>query len=79
VNILARIPYYGRGCAAGMPMGYVVVRANGDINPCMLLQVKLGNVREKSIGKIWQESPILARLRSRNLLKGEADTLVSVG
>ena len=70
MNILARIPYYGRGCAAGMPMGYLVVRANGEVNPCMLLQVNLGNVKERSIRQIWQESPVLAQLRSRASLKG---------
>ncbi|MBA7505612.1 Antilisterial bacteriocin subtilosin biosynthesis protein AlbA [subsurface metagenome] len=70
-EMLRRIPYYGRACAAGMPFGYLVVRANGEINPCMLLQANLGNIREKSIRQIWQESPILAQLRSRELLKGE--------
>ena len=68
---LARIPYYRGGCAAGMPFGYLVVRANGELNPCMLLQVNLGNVKERSIKRIWQESPVLAQLRSRELLKGE--------
>jgi len=37
----------------------------------MLLQVKLGNVREQSIISIWENSPILAQLRRRELLKGE--------
>lgn len=71
IEVLARIPYYGRGCAAGMPFGYLVVRANGELNPCMLLQANLGNVRERSIKEIWQGSPTLARLRSRDLLQGE--------
>jgi len=70
-EMLRRVPYYGRGCAAGMPMGYVMVQCNGEVNPCMLLQVKLGNVREKSIVSIWENSPILAQLRQRELLKGE--------
>jgi radical SAM protein with 4Fe4S-binding SPASM domain len=71
MEMLRRVPYYGRGCAAGMPLGYIVVRANGEVNPCMLLQVKLGNVRERSITQIWQESEILAQLRRRELLKGK--------
>lgn len=71
LHMLMRIPYYGRGCAAGMPRGYIVVRANGELNPCMLLQVPLGNVREESIGDIWEQSPILDQLRQRELLKGE--------
>jgi len=64
---LARIPYYGRGCAAGMPQGYIRIAPNGEVNPCMLLQINLGNVREKSIRQIWNESPILQQLRSREL------------
>jgi len=70
-EMLRRVPYYGRGCAAGMPMGYVMVQSNGDVNPCMLLQVKLGNVRERSIISIWENSPVLTKLRQRDLLKGE--------
>ena len=70
VEMLRRVPYYGRGCAAGMPMGYVMVQPNGEVNPCMLLQVNLGNIREQSIVSIWENSPVLAQLRQRELLKG---------
>ena len=70
-NLLKRIPYYGRGCAAGMPKGYLTILPNGDVIPCMLLQVKLGNVREESITRIWNNSQILSKLRNRNLLVGE--------
>ena len=71
MELLARIPYYGRGCAAGMPFGYLVIRANGELNPCMLLQVNLGNVTASDIKEVWQDSPALTQLRDRNLLKGE--------
>jgi radical SAM protein with 4Fe4S-binding SPASM domain len=71
VEMLQRVPYYSRGCAAGMPMGYVMVQSNGEVNPCMLLQVNLGNIREQSITAIWKSSPLLAQLRQRELLKGE--------
>jgi radical SAM protein with 4Fe4S-binding SPASM domain len=71
VEMLQRVPYYDRGCAAGMPMGYVMVLSNGEVSPCMLLQVKLGNIREQSIISIWENSPVLAQLRQRELLKGE--------
>jgi len=70
-EMLQRVPYYGRGCAAGMPMGYVMIKSNGEVNPCMLLQVKLGNIRQQSIISIWQNSPVLTQLRQRELLKGE--------
>ncbi len=68
-SVLKRIPYYDRGCAAGMPNGYVTILPNGDIIPCMLLQVKLGNIKEKSIIDIWEESNVLATLRDRSKLK----------
>ncbi|GAH82034.1 unnamed protein product, partial [marine sediment metagenome] len=70
-EMLQRIPYYGRGCAAGMPMGYVMILSNGEVHPCMLLQVKLGNIRQQSIISIWENSPVLAELRQRELLKGD--------
>ena len=71
VEMLRRVPYYGRGCAAGMPTGYVMVLPNGEVNPCMLLQVNLGNIRKQSIMSIWESSPVLNKLRQRDLLKGE--------
>ena len=70
-EMLKRIPYYKRGCAAGMPMGYIMIQCNGELNPCMLLQVNLGNIREQSIISIWPNSPILNKLRPRELLKGK--------
>lgn len=70
-EMLRRVPYYGRGCAAGIPMGYVMVQCNGEVNPCMLLQVNLGNIREQNIISIWENSPKLAELRQRDLLKGK--------
>lgn len=70
-HMLRRIPYYERGCAAGMPNGYITILPNGDVIPCMLLQPRLGNIREKSIINIWDESPTLSKLRSRSLLEGK--------
>jgi len=75
-NLLKRIPYYGRGCAAGMPNGYLTILPNGDMIPCMLLQIKLGNVRKESITEIWDNSQVLATLRKRNLLKGECNQCI---
>lgn len=70
-ELLKRVPYYDRGCAAGMPTGYIMVLSNGEVNPCMLLQVNLGNIREQSIMSIWNNSPVLTELRQRELLKGK--------
>jgi radical SAM protein with 4Fe4S-binding SPASM domain len=75
-QLLRRIPYYDRGCAAGMPNGYITILPNGDVIPCMLLQVKLGNVREEDVVRLWEKSPILSGLRSRSLLQGECNRCI---
>jgi radical SAM protein with 4Fe4S-binding SPASM domain len=75
-QMLHSVPYYNSGCAAGMPRGYITILPNGDVIPCMLLQIKLGNIREMGVIKIWEESPILAKLRSRELLEGECGKCV---
>ena len=74
MDLVRRIPYYGRGCAAGMPSGYITILPNSDVIPCMLLQVRTGNARGDDIKDLWQNSPILKTLRSRNLLKGACGT-----
>lgn len=70
-NLLKRIPYYARGCAAGITNGYLTILPNGDVIPCMLLQTTLGNVKDESITSIWDNSQILLKLRNRGLLEGE--------
>jgi radical SAM protein with 4Fe4S-binding SPASM domain len=57
-----------------MPNGYITILPNGDVIPCMLLQVKIGNVKGDDIRDLWQNSPILRTLRSRDLLKGACGT-----
>jgi MoaA/NifB/PqqE/SkfB family radical SAM enzyme len=47
-------------------MDYVMIQSNDQVNPCMLLQIDLGNIREQSIFSIWENSPILAQ---HNLLR----------
>jgi radical SAM protein with 4Fe4S-binding SPASM domain len=73
-EMLRRIPYFGRGCAAGMPNGYITILPNGDVIPCMLLQTILGNVKKDRLADIWINSQVLKDLRDRALLKGECKT-----
>ena len=58
-----------RGCIAGMY--YCRVYPNGDVTPCPYLPIKLGNIREKTFGEIWFNSPILKDLRNPERLKGK--------
>jgi radical SAM protein with 4Fe4S-binding SPASM domain len=56
-------------CGAGIR--YACILYEGTVYPCMVLQVRLGNIRETSFKKIWYESPVLDKLRNRDLLKGK--------
>jgi radical SAM protein with 4Fe4S-binding SPASM domain len=59
---------YMGGCGAGRTMA--AMTPNGDITPCTLLPLKLGNVKEERFIDVWTNSPILARLRNRKNWKG---------
>jgi AdoMet-dependent heme synthase len=58
-----------RGCMAGMY--YCRIYPNGDVTPCPYLPIKLGNIRDKSFGEIWLNSPVFKALRDSNSLKGK--------
>jgi radical SAM protein with 4Fe4S-binding SPASM domain len=57
------------GCHAGVL--YFSLRPNGDLYPCTFLPVKVGNIREQSLTRIWRDSKILKELRQRSMLKGK--------
>jgi radical SAM protein with 4Fe4S-binding SPASM domain len=56
-------------CAAGTR--YITILSSGDVIPCMVLQVKVGNVRERGLVEIWRNSQVLQDLRNRDNLKGK--------
>jgi len=49
----------------------LVIFANGDISPCCEIPVFGGNIRNKSIYEIWNDSQIFNDFRNRNLFKGK--------
>lgn len=51
------------GCQAGVGTAYV--DAVGNITPCVLLPVVLGNLRHSPFADIWQEAPLVLALRKR--------------
>ncbi|PVX27712.1 MAG: hypothetical protein CW716_00910 [Candidatus Bathyarchaeum sp.] len=57
------------GCHAGI--NYLSLRPNGDVYPCPFLQIKIGNIREKSLTEMWYGSELLKTLRNRTLLTGK--------
>jgi radical SAM protein with 4Fe4S-binding SPASM domain len=56
------------GCGAGRL--YCGIEPNGDIEPCVFIPIKVGNIREQSLADIWRNSPILKQIRSRDAIKG---------
>lgn len=57
------------GCWCG---SWLAVNAEGEVAPCGILldEVKCGNVREKSLERIIDESPVFQRVLDRSRLKG---------
>jgi len=56
------------GCGAGRI--YCSIEPNGDVQPCVFMPIKVGNVRKERFLDIWHNSPTLKTLRDRSLLKG---------
>lgn len=57
------------GCQAGIGQGCVDSR--GQVYPCVLLPIEMGNIRDKSFESIWKNSDINKHLKNRENLKGE--------
>jgi radical SAM protein with 4Fe4S-binding SPASM domain len=56
------------GCMAGTE--YCRITPEGDVTPCPYMTVVAGNVRQQSLGDIWQSAPVLQQLRDTRQLKG---------
>jgi len=56
------------GCKAGI--GGIFVEWNGDVYPCPFLRIKIGNLFQKNLNDLWQNSPLLNNLREREKIEG---------
>jgi radical SAM protein with 4Fe4S-binding SPASM domain len=56
------------GCQAGCGQG--CISANGTVFPCVLLPIPMGNIRIRPFREIWQTSPVVSALRSRERFGG---------
>ncbi len=52
------------GCGAGRI--YCSIEHNGDIQPCVFIPVKVGNVLKDGFVNVWKNSPIFNALRDRD-------------
>jgi radical SAM protein with 4Fe4S-binding SPASM domain len=60
---------FTRGCLAGSAVCFV--SRTGDVQPCGYLPLVVGNVRERPLGEIWQNSEVFAALRDPSRLSGK--------
>ncbi len=59
------------GCGAGRI--YCAIQPDGLVTPCVFMPIVVGNLRKESFWSIWSKSPLLLKLRNRNLLKGSCN------
>lgn len=60
------------GCQAGLGQG--CIGPEGDVAPCVMMPVVVGNIREKSLKEIRDNSPLIRALQDRSNLKGWCQT-----
>lgn len=56
------------GCSAGF--NGLCIGSNGDVYPCRRLPVKIGNVFEESLVKLFETSEVMQQLRARDKREG---------
>ena len=60
------------GCQAAA--GQACIGPEGEVSPCVMLPLIVGNIRERSFAEIWTKSPELIALRDRSRLEGRCNT-----
>ena len=53
------------GCGAGISM--FTVKPDGNVAPCPMLDVFVGNIRKTSLKKLWRDTETFKKLRLRNV------------
>ncbi|RLE73061.1 MAG: radical SAM/SPASM domain-containing protein, partial [Thermoprotei archaeon] len=57
------------GCGAGR--AYIALEPNGDIQPCVFMPIKIGNILKDNFRDLWIHNEILNKLRNRDILIGK--------
>ncbi|MEM7819658.1 MAG: radical SAM protein [Candidatus Aenigmatarchaeota archaeon] len=56
------------GC--GTARLYCALEPNGDIEPCVFIPIKCGNIKKDDLIDVWQNNEIMKKLRDRKNFKG---------
>ncbi len=57
------------GCGAGRL--YCSISPEGNVQPCVFLPIKVGDLKKEKFGEIWLNSKVFNALRNRENLKGQ--------
>lgn len=52
-------------CEAGISIGCIM--PNGDVTPCVMFPMPIGNLTMRGLRKIWTESPVIDELHARHV------------
>ncbi|MHA1616938.1 MAG: radical SAM protein [Candidatus Njordarchaeales archaeon] len=63
---LASLAEFIGGCGAGR--AYLALEPNGDIQPCVFLPIKVGNIFKDDFEELWRTNKVFEDLRNRELL-----------
>ena len=64
---LSNLAEFIGGCGAGR--FYMSMRPNGDLQPCVFLPVKVGNILKDDFEELWLHNKVLNELRNKDLIK----------
>lgn len=65
ISLTEPLEIYGCACTAGEDR--LTIAPNGDVFPCPMLRVKIGNIREQPLDNIVSTSPFVKALKERRL------------
>lgn len=71
------VDHWAAGCLAGT--SYCRITPNGDVTPCPYMPLRAGNVRDASLGEIWETAPVLRQFRSPRLTGACGDCALAQG
>jgi radical SAM protein with 4Fe4S-binding SPASM domain len=71
-DALLNIPNICVGCSAGISL--CVISSDGKLRPCASLPVVVADTKISSLTEIWQNNPILQKIRDRSNLVGKCGT-----
>jgi len=59
----------GKGCLAGQSIAFI--DAFGNLKPCSYFPGSVGNVKQTSFARLWEEAPVLQQLRDFTQYRGK--------